>query len=474
MTELTHFSFDPILDDGSSKYFITYFGDIYAGFCHQNPGSSKTFYIIQQNKSQEFRNLSPSDHTPANLRKFGREIPDKKIITGTIESKTEIGTEKGTIDRTRTGDQKWKRMFVFGAGASAFCQFGKNSANFRSSELRPPIGFELFDETYESIISNYPGVKDTIPFFEMHGNDIEVCLELEWFELIKSYNPQIASRHINIQYYLQDLFCQISKNVVDKYWRTNLYSLFATKLQKYLSPNADERIAIISFNYDTILDAFLERIFGFKFNTNQDYIDYNNRPVILFKPHGSCNWGWPFKEETLLDYKGEPIHQYLYNKQFDMSTIFYQLLGSFSDMVYKRAWGIEMQNNIDGLGKLTYNKNKIKVISENKEEKCYPALLLPYRDKDEFLMHYDHQHTMRWFSQEVEELYLIGWKGNEDVFNRMLKSNIQKLKKIVIVNPDEKIVLENLKKHDLVKIKPTIFKTFEDFVINHLDKMLND
>ncbi len=466
-----NYTFDPNYDNGQTKYFITYFGDIYYGFCYQRLDNLNSFYIIQHGKIHEFNNLPESERIPENLNKLGWEIPDKRIISGTIDQRVEIGSDKGKIDTTKYSDHKCKRLFVFGAGASAFCQVGGGKSDLRKSSLCPPAGFEIFNKTYDSIINKYPGVIDTIPFFNLYKDDIEYCLEQEWADLIKSYNLQIVNRHINVQFFLQELFCAISKNVVENYWRNNLYGMFANKIQKYLVYNPTERFGIVSFNYDTILDSFIERIFRIKFDDMSRYIDSNSHPVILLKPHGSCNWGWPISSERLLDYRNEVISDYLYKNMFDFSTIYFRLLGDFNEMVHKKSWSWEQMLNENGLGRFTINKNQIQIIKEGDSGKFYPSLLLPYRDKDEFLMHYDHQHALHSIAGEVEELYLFGWKGNENKFNRLLELRAHNLKKIIIVNPDDTSVVENLKKYNLLKSTPLVIKTFEEFVFQ-LDSLL--
>ena len=40
------------------------------------------------------------------------------------------------------------------------------------------------------------------------------------------------------------------------------------------------------------INQFIEKIFQTPFRKMSDHIDRNNRPLFLFKPHGSCNWGW--------------------------------------------------------------------------------------------------------------------------------------------------------------------------------------
>lgn len=458
------------MDDGQPKYFITYFGDIYHGWVVRHPSNRDRFFILSKNQAQEFKNLKQK--TLDDYIRLAWEIRDDNVIIDTIPDGHKLGVISNPIDTTRVGRQEWKRMFVFGAGASAFCAFGGGLDKLRKATYRPPTGYEVFDENYESILDGYEGAKFSVSDFESKGKDIEGCLEDEWGEVRYYYNPQIIARHTNIQFYLQELFQKISDETVRKFYRNNLYALLANKLQKYTSKRK-ERIAFVSFNYDTILDSFLANAFRMDLSQMKNYIDYNNKHALLFKPHGSCNWGWSFRDDRLAGMNGS-LPKYLYEQQFTPANIYYHLLGDFNEMIHENSWGIEKGCNAKGLGRYTVNKNLMEVIPQNTNKKYYPSLLLPYRDKDEFVMHYDHYHAMEWFMGDMEELYLIGWKGNEAVFNRMLKDQAPRLQKIVIVNPAEKInneVTTNLAKHlDLKKYKIEVIDTFEEFVLKEMDK----
>lgn len=71
--------------------------------------------------------------------------------------------------------------------------------------------------------------------------------------------------------------------------------------------------------------------------------------------------------------------------------------------------------------------------------------------------------------KEVEDLFLIGWKGSEDLFNRRLVQQANKLRRIVIVNPDVEGVKQCLSKYmDLSIYSIEHVKYFDDFVLNHL------
>ena len=81
--------------------------------------------------------------------------------------------------------------------------------NLTSNPDHPPVGYEIFNERYEDICVKYQAVKYSIPEFDLKGNNIEECLEQEWLTFRKSYNQMVTVRHINIQFYLQELFQKI-------------------------------------------------------------------------------------------------------------------------------------------------------------------------------------------------------------------------------------------------------------------------
>ena len=270
------------------------------------------------------------------------------------------------------------------------------------------------------------------------------------------------------------MFKAISKEVVEKHYRNNLYSLFLNKFQSYLAANPTERISLVSFNYDTILDDFITQIYGYPLNKMDDYINWNDRNILLFKPHGSCNWGWKIKQEKLNNNTQTTIATTLYNEGKEPWEIYFNLIGDLNEVVAQNTWGYEYFNDKHLRGRFTVNKNLIEQIPENTTNTYFPSLLIPYRDKDEMLMPYDHFNAMKTAIGKVEELYLIGWKGNEHLFNKQFKMHSHnKLKKIVIVNPESDIVKSNISKYlDLTKIKVEVVKDFETFVLNHLDKHL--
>jgi len=467
--------FDWLKYHNQTGYFVTYYGDIYHGLIVEHSQYPDRFFILSKNQAHEFNNLKNAEYTLENFQRLAWEIRDLQIIKIPPISDQRLGIADSQPEITRIDHQDCKRMFVFGAGASKHCLFGADKENQYARMLRPPLGCDIFDENYSEIIEKYPGAQLFAPLFESSQRDVERCLEEEWVKLRNTYNPSISKRHVNLQFFMRELFHRISSDVVRVHYRKNLYSLFANKLQSYIM-GKQERIALVSFNYDTILDQFIEQSFDTPFKQMQDYIDYHNRHVLLFKPHGSCNWGWKIKNRQNLQSDNPVLHEALYEQNKELWDIYYRIIGDFNDMIHANAWGMEGSLHKNHLGRYTINKDRIEVMATPINDTHFPALLMPYRDKDEFLMPYRHQNAMRSCFNQLEELFLIGWKGNEDVFNRQVKLQAGKLKRIVIINPAEcthKEVSKNLEKHlNLSRYQIDVVDSFEKFVIEEMDTFL--
>lgn len=443
-------------------HFFTYHGNVYFGSFWDFDHFPDSVFIVSPKNRSKIIELQGKGATVElkEITDLGWEIKDFDIIQSHAEGK--IGNEDEEPDLTRRGDQKWKKMFVFGAGASAFSVFNEDLETFRNAPYSPPIGNELFGKKFQAIFKKYKGVELSLASLKAFGNDVEGFFESEWTDITNSYNPSVVARHINIVFYLKELFSKISKETIDNFNDSTLYSAYINKLQKYLSKNKTEKIAFVSFNYDTILDHYLSQFFNAPLNSLTDYVKFNTNPFLLFKPHGSCNWGWRFTKAFLESNPGD-ISKYLYDNQTSFNELYFKHLGSPYEMIYEKSWGQELELNKNTNGKFTINKNRIEVI-QNKDEQYFPSLLIPYKDKDEMVMPYYHNSVMKWYINQMEDLYLIGWKGNEDAFNTLLENQAHRLKRIFIINPVPKEVEFNLAKNlDLKKYEIIYFKDFESF-----------
>jgi hypothetical protein len=213
----------------------------------------------------------------------------------------------------------------------------------------------------------------------------------------------------------------------------------------------------VNFNYDTILDSFIDKTFSYSTNHIDQYIDWENRNIVHFKPHGSSNWGWRFPNDKISIMQSEPA-SFLYTNNITPAELYYKWLGDYREMVYEHAYGSEMYGS--RIGKHSIDKLKIQIVED---EPAYPALLLPFKEKDEFVMPYHHQTALGVVLKDVERLFVVGWKGSEQLFLSQIEK-ATKIKEVIIVNPDFDVVKSNLKEHIKTECTWSHIEDFEAFI----------
>lgn len=354
---------------------------------------------------------------------------------------------------------KTKKLVILGAGASY---------DFRGelNKVGTPITEKLFTE--EKILSNYHGAKALRPkilTFLRTGGTLEQFFENNWKEVIETGNLELLSRIINVQYFIAEYFKEYSRSLSNDY--PNNYCELIHHMDVYTKEVKNENIALVTFNYDTLLEDSIYHMLDWKYWTINDYIfetatNGNGvkplKRIMLFKPHGS--WNWIHKlERSLFNSTSVGIREYaadIYNRKVDFAT----LLGG----IFPKYIGSDMPlNEIPA-----YVSKSFQII--NYETKLnfdfYPNLLIPYKEKDEILMPVAHQHILHGRMQGIEEILIIGWKGTEDTFNREYfrelvdKENL----KITYVSPNSTTLEQELKKY-LPKAKfVRVQKTFSEYL----------
>lgn len=457
------------------QIFYTKFGDVYAGWKIPEINFPDYTIVVQGTKLNDYQKLELQEKTLEKISEYGFPIANE-VIEGIIANENFHPEGKHHKSDTWHGEYDRKIMFVFGAGASANCVYGSDKAAFEIDNLRPPLGPALFEKRFKDYYIRYKGVKQSLHFLQDEKPDVEELFEREWKNISKENNQAVMSRHINIQYYLQEVLRDATKKVTDEYYSKNLYAKMANKLQKIYSASvkniygrrSSRKFAFVSFNQDTILETFLEEQFKYPLNTMDDYVNINESPFCIFKPHGSWNWGWKFPETKL--FNGNTA-DWLFENNINFFQLYFKLLGDHISMIDWSTWGHEASMNKYELGKYTIDKSQLRIIGNEDINNYYPSLLLPYKDKDEFTMPLRHYYNMAHYLPHIETLVIIGWKANEDAFNRLLFQKASKISKIVIADLHPEIVEENLKpllsKQNVIKV---FYNSFEDFVSNGIEK----
>lgn len=429
-------------------HYTTYTGKRYAGIIVDLNDENETSYIVPTAKFAAWKGIMDKDSRKSFLLEYCKEVKDPKSIVYQERINFDVRDSTQEIDwgLYNSKDFQVSKLIVFGAGASYGCSFDNKLGRFQ-----PPMVDAIFDERFRSIYSNYPSVVNSISNFRRKAiNGIELLFQKEWERIDAGYVPELLRNHINLQFYLRDLFKTISKEM--EKIETNVYDVFFYEIQNYLLEHPKERISIVTFNYDTIVEKSLERIFGYNFNNLEDYISPLHR-IHLYKLHGSSNWGWNVQNFNTSKV-GKSFANYLFQNKIDLSQLQSRYL--LDDL---------KQHDFNGI-KVNSRNAKLRVTPIGAED--YPAILIPYSQKDEFVVPPKH---LRYFLDQLDsvtDMYLIGWKGNEVVFNNTLKQKLGAKKITVkIANPNHGEVVKNLSEF-LPSATWEQYKSFSDLSDNVL------
>lgn len=457
-------------------YFFTKYGEVYAGLKWEEMDFPEYTFVIQMDKRKEFRDLKHHEKTLDKISEYCWVLGNEAIARTLDETRFQPNRKGVNFYSGFRNNIEHKTMFIFGAGASANCVYGSDKHEFQNDNLRPPLGPSLFEKRFKNYYNKYKGVRQSLPLLQNDENpDVEELFEREWKNIQKENNQVVLSRHISILYYLQELLKESSNRVINEYDAKNLYAKLGNKLQKIYSASVKtihgrttaKNFAFVSFNQDTILETFISQQFNIQINDLDDYIRVNESPFYIFKPHGSWNWGWRFPDISKFDGN---TSSWLFENNINLFQLYFELLGDPATMIDGSTWGHETSLSRHRLGRYTIDKSQLQLIGNEDLNNYFPALLLPYRDKDEFTMPLQHYNYMTDYFQSVETLVIIGWKGNEAAFNRKLFEKANRINKVIIADPNpdpvEKYLEPILSRPGVTKI---VYKSFEDFVENGID-----
>ena len=174
-------------------------------------------------------------------------------------------------------------VIIIGAGASHGCASPSFHKLIWNQDFRPPLAKDLFipNKSTAGILQSYSGANALSQHIRSQADvpGIEVTLR----DLMASGDSDVRKAANHIPLYLRHLFEGVSQNYLPN-MSTNYDLLFTRILLLGI-----ERVTFISLNYDTFLEAAIERHFRKRLVRMEDYLDF--RPGwSLIKLHGSCNW----------------------------------------------------------------------------------------------------------------------------------------------------------------------------------------
>lgn len=172
-------------------------------------------------------------------------------------------------------------MVIFGAGASYDSDPRYPSPNVGG---RPPLANELFDDRFNSQISQHPACAPLMDELRNCG-DIERYLE-DRAARSEKY-PRIRTELLSLRYYLSAVVKQSTEAWYDQAGGVTNYARLLHNLQDW-SEDTETNIAFVTFNYDTLLEKAAQASLQKNITNIRDYISEHN--FKIYKLHGSVDW----------------------------------------------------------------------------------------------------------------------------------------------------------------------------------------
>lgn len=347
----------------------------------------------------------------------------------------------GLITSARTpiyNNRKFKKLIILGAGASS------DTGN----DVSIPTTDGLFHENdYLKFFEGADALKYKILAAIRNGRTLEDFFEEQWLSIEKSGDTLQLQRLINTQYYLQLVIHSASAKSLTQ--TEGNYFRLIDLIDEYLKRAQDESVAIVTFNYDTFLEHALDKVANCRYKDSRSYLyqtrngreDHNR--ILLFKPHGSWNWIYNF-DMRLLRTERHRIKgaQSFAKKIYESGLTTYDILKNVGMDISKTDIPLqEIQ---------TLLSDRMKIVDHNYEfdKPYYPNLLIPFKQKDHFVMPRLHTAKLEAILPHVEEIITIGWKGTENEFNSLLGMKLKKKKlDIQFITQKSKSVETELKKY---------------------------
>jgi hypothetical protein len=286
---------------------------------------------------------------------------------------------------------------IFGAGASYDSDPTNPSINHNSGRYsessRPPLAKDLFDTRYGDFTRKYPQAQQLFPRLRNAAPDIEQELEKIKNESA-TYLPYNA-RLLSMRFYLRDVVSSSIQSWCNSFTDVTTYHHLLDIIDRWQNVNKKE-VALVSFNYDTLLEKACSDVLGINFAKMSDYTE-NSTPYRIYKVHGSTDW----------------FHQ-VENVQ-----------GSVFNSTEKLIWT---------------NKFSKSSSTDSESVQFVPAIAIPTAQKSSFEFPGEHLTSLISDLHQTTDIISIGWRGAEEHFLKLLNDQSISLsnRRLMVVGIDPK------------------------------------
>ena len=296
-------------------------------------------------------------------------------------------------------------MVVFGAGAS-YDSFPSHtpevSPTTKIAQSRPPLGDQLFDNRpdFVSATDRFQRCKAIIPQLRHRPHGTSVEQELQSLQTQAENDPERHRQLAAIRFYLHYMMWELELRWNEVTHGITNYNTLLDRLRYWRK--AQERICLVTFNYDRMLEAVLPTV-GVQIRDLPDYIASESYKVI--KLHGSANWAR------------------------EVNT-------PFENLDSRNTWSVAYEL-IDRAAEIDISQNYRMVtdypIGKLDQSVLLPALAIPVERKSDYECPPDHLDVLRACIPEVTKLLVIGWRATEITFLQLLAENFRRDVRTMVV-----------------------------------------
>jgi hypothetical protein len=200
---------------------------------------------------------------------------------------------------------------------------------------------------------------------------------------------------------------------------------------------ADERICLVTFNYDRLIETSLRGV-GVRIGDLPDYIA--NDTYKLIKLHGSIDWAR--EVDTPL---ADPARRNAWE-------VAYELIERAADLSITQRYRVAKECPIAREGDVV----------------LFPALAIPVESKQDYECPVEHVDALRSCAAELTKLLIIGWRATEVPFCELLAENVTRALDVMVVAGGEEKAREPIGKLQKAGIEGNFVAArggFTDFIV---------
>jgi hypothetical protein len=266
------------------------------------------------------------------------------------------------------------------------------------ASIRPyanPLADELFADRafFVEAMKHFPRCQPIIPYLQQPKNNQTVENVLEGLQAESASRPERAKQLAAVRWYLHFMLWECERQWDEVANGITNYKTLLDQIEQCKRP--DECVCLVTFNYDTLLDKVMATV-GIQLSEIADYIRSDKYKLI--RVHGSTKWA------REVDTPLERI------EELNVWQCAHQIIDKAPEIKVSRRFCFVDQHPLGKKGQTA----------------LYPAIAIPVESKTEshFECPDEHIAALRELLPDVRKILIVGWRGMEGHFVKILKEHL--------------------------------------------------